>query len=240
MSTIGQVKYYKENNIKWYYIDSDGDEVIVSDEEDFEVALDYARAKGDGKVLFLPSKSIQESVEVKEEEKEHKKDVLNMVAETVSVDENENFDSSSSSDSDIEEIEDEKELLKIEEKKDEFKIQETVSKENSICSIPNDRNSFADPSDDFANVESEYDFDSVDGKFTKAVSSSDVDSNPKLENEDDEIINQFDVIQSQVNNSVYNRVVDYVEKNKESALEELKEIVAENNELNNSDQKVSF
>ena len=76
MSSIDQVKYFKDNKIKCYYIDSDGDEVVVSDEEDFEVALDYAKLKGEGKVMFLPSKHDEEKME---ESKEKDKDALHII-----------------------------------------------------------------------------------------------------------------------------------------------------------------
>lgn len=52
MTTISEILQMKENNLRCYYIDSDGDEIIISDEEDYDVAIDYAQNKGDGMVKF--------------------------------------------------------------------------------------------------------------------------------------------------------------------------------------------
>ena len=33
-------------------VDSDGDEVIVSDDEDYDVAIDYVKSKGESEIRF--------------------------------------------------------------------------------------------------------------------------------------------------------------------------------------------
>ena len=165
-----------------------------------------------------------------------------MVAETVSEDGNENFDSSSSDDSDIEEIDDANndDISKEEAKANKFNdIQETISIDNSNYSIPCDRDSFASSDQVLAKAESEYDNDLIEDKLAKAVSSSDIENELNLQSEHD-FIDDFDIIQSQISESIAKKPSDYIENIKESVSDQIKEELIENEELKISDGKVIF
>ena len=141
MNSIEQLKLYKNDNTRCYYIDSDGDEVIVSDEEDFDVAFEYAENKGQDKFkLYKCSRQDESEDEKLEEPVLNTRSSLKMVADTVSVGAGDDLDSSEQSEDEIEELEpgqsilsrpsvpDEKELdIKL-----NSNVQETVSRDNSV------------------------------------------------------------------------------------------------------------
>ena len=52
MTTISEIEKMKSQNLRCYYVDSDGDEVIVSDDEDYETAIEYFKSKEDSDIKF--------------------------------------------------------------------------------------------------------------------------------------------------------------------------------------------
>lgn len=92
-----------EDENKQYYLDSDGDMVVLSDDDDFEAALEYAHSKG--RDLIVVQKFAEEKKEeLKEQVIKGSRSGLELVAETVSND-GDVDDEDLSDDGDIEEIE---------------------------------------------------------------------------------------------------------------------------------------
>lgn len=198
MNTLSQITELKDKNIRCYYIDSDGDEVIVSDEEDFEVAFEYVKAKGEGKVNFFPTKRQDDSDDEDFKQPEmQSKDSLKHVADTVSVEGNDDDDSSEPSDDGIQEIDASTDLRKEFDGYKEFDkrlddtVQDTFSRESSIYRPQKDSHE-KDFSDNLL-TESQVRCDEEekeDGVLQTALSLSKTNS--------DNIVDQFDVIQSRV------------------------------------------
>lgn len=139
MSTYSQINELKKNQIRCYYIDSDGDEVIVSDDEDFEVALEYVKAKGEGKVKFFPTvRQDDSSDDERFDPKLKSENSLKLVADTVSIDGDDDHSSEDEEEKEIRVVDSQIDLQKETEENNDFNkklnanVQDTVSRDSSI------------------------------------------------------------------------------------------------------------
>jgi len=201
MTTISQILEMKQNKLRSYYIDSDGDEIVVSDDEDYDVAIDYAKNKGDAVVKFglckrqhgdsegeslsnledsisasIPAlQNLAESVVVDEQElKEELKDELNNVSSAISEEE-----------------------LSEEQKLDQMlnsQLKETVSEEGSITITSETTEEVQNQIGDIPGVQdgmsSEVDTESQNIPLDKKISG--------VSNISDSISEEFDIVQSRV------------------------------------------
>jgi hypothetical protein len=222
MTTIDKILQMKEDNLRVYYIDSDGDEVIVSDDEDYEVALDYAKSKGEGKIEFLPCNRQHNG---SEEEDAHtdmqleSKDSFNMVAETVSINEDEHNDDLEKSEDGIEEIDPnrdlEKEVLENNDINNRLNavLKDTVSRESSLY-FQSEQNDVSEKEKrlikevEASVMGTNEQVDEMNEAFAKKISESSVGT--------EELLDEFDVVKSVLNGEQH--------KIKESQVEEVSPI----------------
>mmetsp|Transcript_1957 Transcript_1957/g.2466 ORF Transcript_1957/g.2466 Transcript_1957/m.2466 type:complete len:415 (-) Transcript_1957:466-1710(-) len=155
MSNLRDLQLWQQTNTRCYYVDSDGDEVIVSDQEDFEVAIEYVKARGD-KVKVVKAKRHQESSDeedTKDEFELENRDSMPMIKKTVSVEGIEDGDSQESSD--IDDIEPQSEDASTEQneecRRNEEMVKDTVSIENSLYEYMNDQNNLQ-PSEESSKI----------------------------------------------------------------------------------------
>eukprot|EP00343_Euplotes_focardii_P008365 CAMPEP_0205822630 /NCGR_PEP_ID=MMETSP0206-20130828/13332_1 /ASSEMBLY_ACC=CAM_ASM_000279 /TAXON_ID=36767 /ORGANISM="Euplotes focardii, Strain TN1" /LENGTH=571 /DNA_ID=CAMNT_0053119063 /DNA_START=13 /DNA_END=1728 /DNA_ORIENTATION=+ len=235
MATITQIDLMKAENLRCYYVDSDGDEVIVSDEEDYDVAKEYIQMKGEGKVKLSKCKRQHGDSEIRQgnqkvSEEELKND-LKQVEETVSDDE------------DVVEIQDvpvevgslsaEDEI--VENKLNQIlnsKLKETVSEDASIY-LSTENNDFLlnkeVESDNLGDgVSSEIDTDSQQIPLSKRESENTVLSQS--------IVDEFDIVQSRIhsyaphNQNKVNLDVDVIPERLEISKESTEEIKNEDSD----------
>lgn len=221
MNTFSQINELKEKNIRCYYIDSDGDEVIVSDDEDFEVAIEYAKSKGEGKVNFFPTKR-QDNVDSDDEDFKQpdmlSKDSLKHVADTVSVEGGDDDDSSEPSDDGIQEIDSSTDLqrdfdgYKEFDKRLDSNIQDTISRESSLYRPQRDSN--GEVLSDNLMTESQIRDDEEDKESDEVLQSAVSLSKTNSDN----FVDQFDIIQSRVHD--YNPRQELVQEILQKEVEE--------------------
>lgn len=211
MNSLEDIKRMKEENLRCYYIDSDGDEVIVSDEEDYDVAIDYVKSKGEGKVTFVPTKRQNDDSEEELDPEEVKEprltgnDSLKHVADTVSVEGNDEFESSDESDDGIEEIDASQNLQQNEDKDSALNyrlngnVQDTVSRDSSLYLTNEEAESIKNSEKAIKDVGS-----SVDESQIKNDKEEPIEEEQKLEKQEsaDEdtkrFMSEFSIIQSKV------------------------------------------
>lgn len=195
MTTISQINEMKKANLRCYYIDSDGDEVIVSDEEDYEVALEYAMAKGDKKVKFGVCDKQNEDEEIEPlDNKLNSKDSFKNVAETVSVGDEDDIDDALSGheSDDIQEIDPNHDMqFECEANKElnyrlNSNIKDTVSRESSIYD-PSEMSEIAEKEERLFK-ESHESIREIENQ--KKMSESSTNSQ--------NLMDQFDIVQSRV------------------------------------------
>jgi hypothetical protein len=187
MTTISQINEMKQANLRCYYIDSDGDEVIVSDEEDYEVALEYAKAKGDNTVKFGLFKNENDDELEPLDNQINSKISFKNVAETVSVGEDEDINDVFSGDEsdEIEEIEEIDSHHDLQYRLNS-NIKETVSRESSIYA-PSEISELAEKEDKLLKEAHES---TGELEVQKKMSESSINSQS--------LMDQFDIVQSRV------------------------------------------
>lgn len=209
--------------------------MIVSDDEDLEVALEYAKKKGEEKVKFYKRK--RDYVEDTPEEIDltnvanltmHKHNSLKHVADTVSV-EADDDESSELSEGVVEEIKEdefvESDFEPSERESDladklNSKVQDTVSRECSVYIPEEEDKRISEKSDQIIpNVGESF--------FSEKEEEPDEDAN---------YVDQFDIIQSHVKEYVPKKDQEEVEKEVEKQSEEINDI-EKSEQVNNSVEK---
>lgn len=255
MTSLDKLYKFKELNTRCYYIDSDGDEVIVSDEEDFDVAIEYAHGKKNSNFDIFKCKPQDESdeEEAKAEPNLNSKSSLKMVADTVSVGGQDVFESSDDEVDGIEEIESGLTITTNQSQKQEEEmdkklsanVAETVSRDNSIALANEEIESF--------NAKEEKQFKSIsESVYEDDAHQNNLDCQPieeaKVVNAIDEsqiIKNNYEIITSVMVEKI-NNVHDYVpveEPQPEVAVQPVEvepEIIQNRNSDLNEDERIEF